>query len=806
LLATEPTGAYLAVVNSIGLNPGESSVESFQINAAAGILVPVSGSFLELVSAPIGAAANPAMGKFYVYLGPNPLSSNPDYQQDDELIIYSIDPLTGLLANDSGLTRSSNRGRSFGADPLGRFAVTGQGVLVGTLQVSSPTGVLGFLNLGATVFANEIFVGPGQRFIYVTVVAGLHSEVHIYIVDTTTWSLTEAPSSPLPGFSSVGKFVADPTGQFVYQATIPNQVHVYSVDLSTGYFNEVSGSPFAAPGYDLPIAFSVTPGSGQPEVGPVATLTPANLVFGSSTVGNAAPTQSLTLSSTGDQALSVNAINVTGLNAGDFSQIDTCNPPTVLKPTTSCNIAVTFTPTASGSRLAQLSVTDNAPGTPQSVALTGVGLGAPPPAPAITFTPGTLNFSALSAGSTSLPLSVTLTNSGNAPLTISAISLGGSNPADFSAPSSNCTAAPIAPGASCIATESFTPLVVGFRQAALLFADNAAGSPQSISLIGTEVSPVSAPALKFIPTSVTFPATTQGLANTPITVAITNGGAAPMHISNISAGGTSAADFTNSVATCATTTVAANASCTVSVTFSPLFSGSRSETLIVTDDAPNSPQVLNIVASAPPAFSVSSPSAALSATVSAGQSATYALQLTPGLDYNGTISFICTGAPLGATCQAPPSVVLNTGVPATFTVTVLTSGNASLVPKITSHRSPNTPALPAVFFVAVSTLLFILLRFYRGRDGSTPAVSSHAIGSHAAQRKTIYAMVALLIFIPLIFAADGCGGAPITAPAAQKSSIVTPSGASTLVLTPTATNASGKALQMPPIQLTLIVN
>ena len=512
------------------------------------------------------------------------------------------------------------------------------------------------------------------------------------------------------------------------------------------------------------------------------------------------------LSSTGDQALSVNAINITGLNAGDFNEIDTCNAPTVLKPTTSCNIAVTFTPTASGSRLAQLSVTDNAPGTPQSVALTGMGLGAPPPAPAITFTPGTLNFSALSPGSTSLPLSVTLTNSGNAPLNISAISLGGSNPADFSAPSSNCTAAPIPPGASCIATESFTPLVVGFRQAALLFADNAAGSPQSISLIGTEVSTTTGPALKFIPTSVTFPATTQGLASAPITVAITNGGAAPMHISNISAGGNSAADFTNSVATCTTTTVAANASCTISVTFSPLFSGSRSETLTVTDDAPNSPHFLNIVASAPPAFSVSSPSAALSATVFAGQSANYALQLTPGLDYNGTISFICTGAPLGATCQAPASVVLNTGVPATFTVTVLTSGNAILAPKITSRRSPHTPTLPGAFTFALGTLLFILLRLYRGGDGSTPAVGSHVIDSHASRWKIIYAMTALIIFVPLIFAASGCGGAPAVTPTAQKSSIVTPSGTSTLVLTPTATNASGKPLQMPPIQLTLMVN
>lgn len=43
-------------------------------------------------------------------------------------------------------------------------------------------------------------------------------------------------------------------------------------------------------------------------------------------------------------------------------------------------------------------------------------------------------------------------------------------------------------------------------------------------------------------------------------------------------------------------------------------------------------------------------------------------------------------------------------------------------------------------------------------------------------------------------------------PAAQKSSIVTPSGTSTLVHTPTAGNAAGKPLQMPPIQVTLVVN
>src|ERR1022692_1310605 len=122
-----------------------------------------------------------------------------------------------------------------------------------------------------------------------------------------------------------------------------------------------------------------------------------------------------------------------------------------------------------------------------------------------------------------------------------------------------------------------------------------------------------------------------------------------------------------------------------------------------------------------------------------------------------------------------------------------------LAPKITSRRSPRSPALPAAFTLALSTLLFILvLRLYREWEAS---ISTFV--PHASRWKIVYAMAALLIFVPLIFAANGCGGGPTTTPTAQKSSIVTPSGTSTVVITPTAANASGKALQMPLIQLTL---
>jgi len=185
LLATEPTGSYLAVVNATELNPGESSVESFQINATAQTLSPVAGSFLELVSSPIGAAANPSLGKFFVYLGPNSFSTNHFYQLDGELLTYTIDPVTGLLGNQTGADGSTNRGPSFGADPLGRFVVTGQGQLSGILEVTSAAGDSGQLNVGGAVFPQDILIAPGQRFVYATLFSAPNSVVHIYIVDTT---------------------------------------------------------------------------------------------------------------------------------------------------------------------------------------------------------------------------------------------------------------------------------------------------------------------------------------------------------------------------------------------------------------------------------------------------------------------------------------------------------------------------------------------------------------------------------------------------------------------------------------------
>ena len=792
LLATEPTGAYLAVVNATGLNAGESSVETFHIDPEGETLVPVAGSFLELVSSPVGAASNPAQGKFFVYLGPNPSSLDPAYQQDGDLLVYTVDPDTGLLGDETGMGGTTDRGRAFGAEALGRFVVSGFGQKSGTLEVTSAAGQQGVATLGAGVFPQEIFVGPGQRFVYVTVFAGQNSVVRIFIVDPDTWTLTEAPSSPLPGFSSIGGLVADPTGPFVYQSIAPNQLRVYSVDIATGYLTEIAQSPFTASGFGLPVAFSVDPDAVQPEVGAVATLTPPSLSFGSVNIGSASTSQTVMLTSTGDQALAVNHIQITGANTGDFAEIDTCGSlPMLMQPTQSCAIFVTFLPTASGARAAELTVSDDGAGSPQSVGLSGTGTGQTSE-PAISFAPSPVIFPAIAQGSSSAPVTITVTNSGGAALNISNIILGGNNATDFSSPTTNCIGAAIAANGTCTVTETFAPQAIGSHSATLTFIDNAAGSPHSLSLQGTATgNPSSAPAAKITPTLVNFPSTTQGLASVAIDVKMSNIGNAPMHISGITASGANAEDFANTFAACANATIAANSSCTVSVAFTPLSTGARNETLLFADDAAGSPQSINISANAAPAFTLTSPAASLSATVSAGQTATYNLQLTPGLDFNGTVAFTCSGAPLAATCKVPATVVINTNAVASFSVMVSTSGNAAAFSGPAGRKwRPRMAPFPIAIFVIVLGA-YVLLRQFRVSGAERLRIASWS--------------ASVLALAAIVFGVYGCTGNVQSAPAPQGNFVVTPSGTSILVLTPSAMNAAGKALQLSPIQLTLIV-
>jgi hypothetical protein len=227
-------------------------------------------------------------------------------------------------------------------------------------------------------------------------------------------------------------------------------------------------------------------------------------------------------------------------------------------------------------------ITDNAAGSPQSVALSGTGT-----APAVTLTPSSLSFGSQLVGSTSAAQSVTLTNSGNAPLSISSIAVGGSNPGDF-AQTNNCPASPstLGAGSSCTISVTFAPGAAGTRTGIVQIIDNAADSPESVTLTGTGVT--SGPAASLSPSSVAFGSVAVGSTSAAQSVTLTNSGGAGLSISGIAVAGSNAGDFaqTNNCPG----SLAAGSSCTISVTFTPSATGARSATVQVTDNASDSPQ------------------------------------------------------------------------------------------------------------------------------------------------------------------------------------------------------------------------
>src|SRR5205807_1187007 len=138
-----------------------------------------------------------------------------------------------------------------------------------------------------------------------------------------------------------------------------------------------------------------------------------------------------------------------------------------------CTISVIFTPQATGTRSASVSVVDNAANSPQTASLSGTGVGVAQ----VSLTPSTLSFGNQNVKTASAAQAITLSNPGSAALSITGVTMTGTNIGDFSQTKSCGTS--VAAGGSCTISVTFTPQATGARSASVSLADNAAGSPQT---------------------------------------------------------------------------------------------------------------------------------------------------------------------------------------------------------------------------------------------------------------------------------------------------------------------------------------
>jgi hypothetical protein len=233
----------------------------------------------------------------------------------------------------------------------------------------------------------------------------------------------------------------------------------------------------------------------------------------------------------------------------------------------------------------------------------------------VILSPPTENFGTVNLGSSSSPITFTLTNNTGTTATSISPTVTGGNSGDFAITNSgtgSCAAASgsIAGGASCTFTVNFTPGAAGSRSTTLSvsYSGGDGASPQTSALSGTGNATGS---VSLSPSSQNFGTITVGASSATVSFTLSNTTASSVTSITVTNTGGNTADFVNTNTGSCTSTLAASSSCTIIMKFSPSAVGSRSTTLNVADSASSSPQQSSL--SGTGITSVTAPAAAIMA-------------------------------------------------------------------------------------------------------------------------------------------------------------------------------------------------
>ncbi|PYX46501.1 MAG: hypothetical protein DMG79_16195, partial [Acidobacteria bacterium] len=198
-------------------------------------------------------------------------------------------------------------------------------------------------------------------------------------------------------------------------------------------------------------------------------------------------------------------------------------------------------------------------------------------APKVSLSPSTLMFPKQVLNTTSAPISTLLINEGNTTLQINKVGIATNNSSDFSVSFNGCGSM-LAPGARCTLEATFTPTASGNRGSLMQVRDSGVNSPQNVTLSGVGT------AISLSPTGIPFGNQKVGTTSAAQNITLTNVGKLLVSFtgSKISISG-------------AKSSIAAGASCTISVSFKPTATGRRTASVSVSDNGGGSPQKVSLV-------------------------------------------------------------------------------------------------------------------------------------------------------------------------------------------------------------------
>jgi trimeric autotransporter adhesin len=400
----------------------------------------------------------------------------------------------------------------------------------------------------------------------------------------------------------------------------------------------------------------------------------------------------------------------------------------------------------------------------------------------LSLSPAQLNFgdvliASATGGGPSAPQTVTVTNTGTAALSITTIVSSSHlySETDTCRTSPSGTSPSIAPGGSCAISVVFQPLVCGAATATLtVSSDTASNSPQTVSLSGTGTGPCAT----LSATVLTFASQLVTTTSAPQTVTLTSSGNQPVVVSSLTLQG--AFTETND---CTAAPLASGASCTITVTFTPLQGGVTPGFVQVNDNTSPVGQVISLGGTGAD-FSLSS--LPTSNTVSAGASATYTITATSIGGFNQAVTLACTAPPPGVSCSfSPASVTPGASGAATATVTVATTA-AGFAPRARWRRvfplgGPGPEILLGCLLAALVTLR-IVARPARRQLGRA--------------LRPMWGAIALVAALLAVLAVPGCGGGKST-------TVTTPAGTYQVLVDGSA--SAGSTTVTHPAILILVV-
>ena len=701
------TGAYTSVVSGLEIVPADTQYGP-QATGSAGI--PRQFIINNLTAKTL--ALSIALPRQFVLSGApcSGLAPNASCNFSVAFLPLANGDITGTLLAQGAPTDNS-------ATLNGTAYTEGYGIGAGTLAITGgapPGGVLSFGQIPSGQSAQRILTLTNASAVLPLAIRRV----------TSGWpflSTTNCAAALAPAASCAVTLVYTPINQVAAGSSSPATL------TDTGTLIVESDS---ASGPDLvDLTGTSTPAAvGSPSnTAPIASIaaSQSSLTF-AAIAGSASPPQSVTLANTSASTVTITSIQTTP----DFTVANNCS---TLLPGANCTLAVTFTPQASTSpgvttRVSAIEIASNAATSLEFISLIGESN------PSIlTVAPTSLNFNSVLVGSTAT-VNLEITNSGSSPATLTSFSAAG----DYAVAAGTCPppAATLASGATCTLQITFAPTQSGTRTGTLSIASSATSAPLTVSLTGVGIQSH----LQIAPAGLSFGSVAVAT-SAALPLMLANTGTAP--ITGVALAITGDYAITQP---CALATLVPGSSCPVTVTFTPIASGTRSGTLTVTSSDASSPAPVPLTGSGllPATFTLTvSGSSTASVIVTSGSAAAFPLNVTPLNGFAGTVVLNCTPVVPAAyaACSLVPSTVTLAGPAQTAVATLNT---------VTSIASLSTPHWHTFGETYLCLLFPVIVLTWKARPSRRRAWRT--IGPIAW---AIFATTALLT-------AGGCGGNSIT--------------------------------------------